>query len=333
MKRKLVLAGAALMAITAWAIWKGTSKDEGRGSRRRTAEAVLDAIEQAVEATGSVVARNRVEIKPPIGGRIEQLLAAEGSTVKAGQLIAWMSSNDRAAILDAARARGPDEYERWKESYKPTPIIAPLSGVVILRNAVVGQTVETGTVLYAMADALIVLAQVDESEIGRVTEGMPARIVLDAYPDRPFEGVVDDILHEGKNVSNVITYGVKVKPREVPSFVRSQMTATVSFIVGRRESALLIPAAAVVETAGGVKQVFLPGPDGEPVAREIKVGVETADRVEVLAGLSLGEKIYLGRGRYVPQQVAASPLAGGSRPGSSSGTGSGGGGSSRRRSR
>jgi len=52
---------------------------------------------------------NRIEIKPPIQGRIDQLLVDEGDTVKTGQTLAWMSSSDRAAVLDAARARGAED--------------------------------------------------------------------------------------------------------------------------------------------------------------------------------------------------------------------------------
>ena len=115
---------------------------------------------------------------------------------------------DRAAILDAARSQGPDSLKKWEDDYKATPIVAPLSGVIILNNVVVGQTVDPTTVIYAMSDFLIVLAQVDESDIGHVHKNMKARITLDAYPTQSVEGSVFDILYEGKNVSNVITYGV-----------------------------------------------------------------------------------------------------------------------------
>src|SRR6185295_987790 len=98
---------------------------------------------------------NRVEIKPPIAGRVEKLLVDEGAKVEAGQILAWLSSSDRAAILDAARAKGPAELKRWEDAYRPTPISAPLGGVVILRNAVIGETVDPGTVLFAISDTLI----------------------------------------------------------------------------------------------------------------------------------------------------------------------------------
>src|SRR6185436_8803766 len=108
-------------------------------------------------------------------------------------------------------------------------------GVIILKNVVVGQTVDASTILFAMSDKLIVLAQVDESDIGRIRDGMDARLTLDAYPEQTIQGKVFQILHEGKNVSNVITYGVKIEPTKVPPFFRSQMTANVSLIV-RKET-------------------------------------------------------------------------------------------------
>jgi len=279
-------------------------------------------IESTVDATGSVAPLNRVEIKPPIGGRIEKLLVDEGDHVQAGQIIAWMSSTDRAAILDAARAQGPESLAKWQDTYKPTPIIAPLPGVIILRNVVEGQTVDATTVVCAMSDTLIVVAQVDESDVGRVHVDMPSRITLDSYPDKPVEGKVFDILYEGKNVSSVIQYGVKIKVHPVPKFFRSQMTANISFIVQRKPKALLIPAAAVKELPGGSKQVLVPSGDPEqpPVAKEITTGVESGDSVEVLDGLEVGDKVLVARAKYVPQQgPQSSPLMMGGKPSGPSG--------------
>lgn len=314
--RNILLTALALAVLSAggWTLKKALSKPE-RNFSGRLVEAAEGPIEEAVEATGAVAPLNRVEIKPPISGRIERLLASEGDTVKAGQTLAWMSSSDRAAILDAARAKGPEELKRWEEAYKPTPIIAPLSGVIILRNVVVGQTVEASLVLFAMSDSLIVLAQVDESDVGRVSRGMSARITLDAYPERSVEGKVFDILHEGKNVSNVIQYGVKIRPVEVPPYYRSQMTANVSFIISRKDKALLLPSAAVRAGSGGAKQVLVPGTNGKPVPREVTLGIESGEQVEILSGLAAGEKVLIAGRRYVPQQAPqSSPLTmGGSR--------------------
>jgi macrolide-specific efflux system membrane fusion protein len=290
----------------------------------QTVKAATGTIMQTVEATGAVAPLNRVEIKPPMSGRIEKLLVKEGDHVRQGQIIAWMSSSDRAAILDAARSQGAEELKKWQDDYKATPIVAPLAGVIILSNVVVGQTVDASTVIYAMSDTLIVLGQVDESDIGNIHKGMEARITLDAYPTQNVSGAVSDILYEGKNVSNVITYGVKVKPDQVPPFFRSQMTANISFIVSKKDNVLLLPVSVVRQSSNGTKTVSIPRPNDKPEIREVTTGIESNDKVEITSGIEAGEQVMISRGKYVPQQgPQSSPLAmGGGRP-SGSGGGSG----------
>jgi macrolide-specific efflux system membrane fusion protein len=157
--------------------------------------------------------------------------------------------------------------------------------------------VDGGTVLFAVADTLIVNAQVDESDIGKITIGQRTRVRLDSYPDRPVDGRVFDILYEGKNVSNVITYGVKIRPEKVPDFFRSQMTANVSFLVKRKDEAVLVPVAAVKDAPGGKRVVTLPSAEknGSPETREVKTGIETDDQIEIVEGLVAGDKSVAGQ--------------------------------------
>ena len=309
MKRILIVALViAGLAGAGWWAYGGRSSKNGKGAMRQV-QATQGPIEETVEATGAVAPLNRVEIKPPISGRMEQLLADEGAVVKKGQILAWMSSSDRAAILDAARAQGPDALKHWEDAYKPTPVVAPLDGVIILRNVVVGQTVETNLVLFAMSDRLVVVGQVDESDVGRIHVGMPARVTLDSYPDKQEKATVFDILYEGKNVSNGIQYGVKLRPEAVPPYYRSQMTANISFIVRKKEDAVLIPSVAVKDTPSGAKQVMVPGADGKPAPTDIKTGIETGDMVEVVSGLKAGDAVLLTGDKYVPQKgPESSPL-------------------------
>ena len=276
----------------------------------RAVTAALAPIEELVDATGSVVPNNRVEVKPAMGGRIEKLLVDEGAKVAQGQIIAWMSSADRAAILDGARAQGPEALKKWEDTYKATPVIAPLPGLIILKNVVEGQTVDQTVVIYAMSDILIVQAQVDESDIGKVHIGMPARVILDSYPTMKVMGKVFDILYEGKNVSNVIQYSVKIRLDQVPAFFRSQMTANISFIVRKKEKALLVPASAVREK-DGVKQVLTPSsdPNDKDAWVDVKTGIENDASVEIVSGLSPGDTVLIRSARYTPQQALAnSPL-------------------------
>lgn len=311
---KRMIAVAAAVAVLGGAYWAYTSRAEknGKGERSRPVAVEVETLEETVDATGSVSPNNRVEIKPPVAGRVETLLVDEGDRVKSGQIVAWLSSTDRAAILDAARAQGPEEFKKWQDAYKPTPVVASLPGEVILRNVVVGEAVSAATIMFAVADTLIVNAQVDEADIGKVQVGQAARIRLDSYPDQPVDGKVVDVLYEGKNVSNVITYGVKVKPETVPPFFRSQMTANVSFIIRSKAGALTLPANAVREGKDGKRVVLLPAAEegAAPVEREVKTGIEADEKVEIVEGLAAGDKVLLASGRYVPQTApASSPLS------------------------
>jgi macrolide-specific efflux system membrane fusion protein len=304
-----------------WSQKKGHHR-RGEGTIERV-EAKLGSIQDTVQATGEVLPLNRVAINAPVAGRINELLVAEGDKVKAGQILAWMSSTDRAAILDAARAQGPDVYKHWDDAYKPTPIVAPLNGTIILLNVVVGQTVDTTVAIYAMSDKLIVKADVDETDIGRVHMGQPAIISLDSYPDTPIDGTVFQILYEGVNTNNVITYGVKIDPKHVPPFFRSQMTANIKLITKKKDNVVLLPEAAITPTATGERQVMIPGEKGKPVPQIVQVGLENGEQAEIISGVQEGDTVLVIRNRYTPQQAAAtSPLVAG---GPTQGRGQGGG--------
>jgi multidrug efflux pump subunit AcrA (membrane-fusion protein) len=161
---------------------------------------------------------------------------------------------------------------------------------------------------------------------------MDARITLDAYPNDPLTGKVTQILFEGKNVSNVITYDVKVQPDRVPAFFRSQMTANVSFIVQHRDDALLLPSAAVKDNGDGSKVVMVPGADGATENRTVTTGVDNGQSVEILSGIDEGQNVLIVSRRYVPQKGEQnSPLTmGGPRQNKGGGSGGGGGGGGNR---
>lgn len=300
-KISIIIAVLALIGGGWYFYKKKTAKAEVKYANFKV---VSKSISEFVDTTGAVSPLNRVEIQPSAGGRIEQILVEEGDKIKTGQVLALMSSSDRVAILDAARAMGEEQYKNWQEAYKPIKVVAPLDGTVILRNVVEGQTVGQATVLFAMSDKLILTANVDESEVGKIKEGQTASIILDSYPDSPVKGRVFQILDEGTNQSNVITYSVKIKPDVVPSFFKSQMTANIKIEVARKRDALLIPATAVVIDPAGKTAVITEVKDNKPVYKKIETGLDEGDMVEVTRGLGEGETImFQGKG-YKAQQAS-----------------------------
>ncbi|HNW43105.1 MAG TPA: efflux RND transporter periplasmic adaptor subunit [Elusimicrobiales bacterium] len=303
MKKIIIVLVAAALAGGGWYAYK--NKKGSRKPRYATAQAELKDLSEVVDTTGVVAPENRVEIQPSSSGRIEEILVEEGEAIKAGEVLALMSSSDRVAILDAARASGDDQYKQWKETYKPIKIISPISGTLILRNVVEGQTVNSGTVLFALSDKLIVAASLDESDIGRVRQGQQASIVLDSYPDKTVQGTVFKILDEGTTKNNVVTYTVKLRPDHVPPFFRSQMTANIKIRISQRKNILLLPGAAVTTTPQGETAVIKELKDGQPVYAKVETGQSEGDLVEIVSGLAAGETVYYQRRSYSAQVDSA----------------------------
>ncbi len=271
--------------------WFGTKEEK---PAYRPVQVTRGDIQVSVLATGVVQPENRLEIKPPVGGRMDQILIEEGQAVKKGQVLAWLSSTERAALLDAARAKGPDELTHWEGLYKPTPLIAPLDGVMIAKNVESGQTVTAQDAVLVMSDRLIVKASVDETDIGRIQLKQKARITLDAYPDKLVKAHVDHIAYEAKTVNNVTTYEVDVLPEEDADFMRSGMTANVTFFVAGKKEVLILPAEGVSQ-ADSRTTVLLPDPSGrkKPVPQEVTIGITDGKRVEIVSGLKESDTVLV----------------------------------------
>lgn len=248
-------------------------------------------ISAQISTTGIVVPRNRLGIKPPVAGRVEKVLVVEGQNVRKGQILAWMSSSDRATLLDAARAKGEEEVKHWEDVYKPAPIIAPLSGFIIKRSMEPGQFFNTSENVLVMADKLIVQAQVDETDIGQIKLGQKAIIILDAYPDKRISAFVEHIAYESETTNNVTVYKVNILPISVPAYFRSGMSATTNFSLSERQNALILPLSAVKKK--GKRSFAFVQKDGKVSAIKIEAGLEDNDNVEIISGLNENDEVVI----------------------------------------
>ena len=299
MKKIIIILVVAAVAGGGWYFYK--KKNGESRPRYASVQAELKDLSEMVDTTGVIVPENRVEIQPSSSGRIEEILVEEGEKIQAGEVLALMSSSDRVAILDAARASGDDQYNQWKETYKPIKVISPISGTLILKNVVEGQTVGGGTVLFAISDRLLIAASLDESDVGRVKQGQRATIVLDSYPDKTVRGTVFKILDEGTTKNNVVTYTVKIRPDSVPPFFRSQMTANIKIQISERKDVLLLPAMAVTTNPQGETAVIKELKNEQPVYSRVETGQNEGDQVEIISGLEAGETVLYQRKRYSAQ--------------------------------
>jgi macrolide-specific efflux system membrane fusion protein len=292
------IAGIILVVIIAAAIalWKRTKNNSGEVIREISPHTGL--IQTLISSTGSVLPQNRLEIIPPVAGRIESILVKEGEKVKKGQTLGWLSSTERAALLDAAQGQGEEKLKYWQEVYKAIALVAPIDGEVIVATIQPGQTVTTSTAALVLSDKLIVRADVDETDIGKIKVGQQALISLDAYPQSKIKATVEHIYYESTTVNNVTIYKVDILPEEVPVFFRSGMNANIDFVVENKENALLIPQEAV-QRENNESYVLMRSADGkELVKNPVSLGITQDKNVEILSGLTADDTVVIKSKKY-----------------------------------
>lgn len=238
--------------------------------------------------SATVQPEHRLTVTPPIPGRIDTINVANGVAVKQGQVLAWISSTDRAALMDAARAAGGKEVKFWEDIYKPAPLIAPLDGHIISTAVVPGQVVVTAETVFTMSDHLIVQASVDETDLNHVWLGQSVDITFDSFPDTHLTGKVHEIAFDALTVNNVTTYTVNIFLDSTPDYVRSGISANVFLLISDHKDVLRIPTDAITPD-GDV--LLVQGQDQPPVAQKIKVGLSDGAWTEVLSGLNEGDWI------------------------------------------
>jgi Cu(I)/Ag(I) efflux system membrane fusion protein len=179
--------------------------------------------------------------------------------------------------------------ERTGEVVKSLTMRSPIAGVVVKKDVVDGMQLEAGAMPYEIVDLsrVWVLADVYESELGRVKTGMPAKLTLKAFPLQPFDGTVafiDPLLDPRTR-----TVKVRMSFANPRGDLRPEMFGEV-VLQGEAREALRIPADAVIHT-GTRSVVFVALAEGRFQPHEIEIGETDGQNVEVVSGLTVGERV------------------------------------------
>lgn len=163
----------------------------------------------------------------------------------------------RAGIAQRAAALKQAEVDLER-----TRIVAPVDGTVISRTVDTGQTVAASLQapeLFKIAQDLRhirIESQVNEADVGLVTQGNPVSFTVDAYPDRVFQGKVSQVRLSAIELNNVVTYTVLIEASNDDRRLYPGMTANVQIEVAKKDNVLRVPNDALrfkpkTETAGG----------------------------------------------------------------------------------
>ncbi len=296
-KKWIWIVGIIIIVVIVVIVVKQVSAKKQNALTYTDVKPIMGNIKLFVSSTGTVQPQNRVEIKPSVAGRLEKVLVKEGDWVKAGQTVALMSSTERAALLDAAHLKGGDAYKYWENVYKPVSLISPISGEVILAKTEPGQSVNMGDVVMALSDHLIIVAQVDETDIGKVKVNQPVEVRLDSYPDSLVNGSISHISYESTVVNNVTVYDVEITLSRIPAFFRSGMSANTNILINSKLNVLTLPLTVIQEGKHG-QFVFIKGSDRKPQHSRITVGLKNETTAEIKSGVLITDTVMLMTKKY-----------------------------------
>jgi HlyD family secretion protein len=279
----------------------------------------------------ATVAQSRAELS-----RMRQVSALSGGKVPSASEMDTAEADLKRAEADEAKAlavvrQAQADLQSDETNLRKASIRSPIDGVVLAREVDPGQTVAASfqaPVLFTLAEDLSKMelqVDVDEADVGQVSEGQNATFTVDAWPGRRFDAVITKVSFGSQEKDGVISYLTELQVDNADLSLRPGMTGTAEIITLVRENALLVPNAALRFTppeAGSGRQqtgkslvgALMPRPprqsapqakaangaapkvwilrDGQPVPVEVKTGATNGRMTEILDGtLTAGAEV------------------------------------------
>jgi Cu(I)/Ag(I) efflux system membrane fusion protein len=276
-----------------------------------------------VSTTGEAVRKGQPLLtlySPALVAAQEELLTAKrlASRVDPGAEEAWLSAR---SMLEAARRRlvywditaeQIERLERTEEVVRALTLVSPVNGIVLTKEVLEGQRVTSGRALYRIADLSEVWAEGDvfEQDLQFIEVAAQSHIEVAAYPGEHLMGRVSFVYPTVDVASR--TNRVRVTLANPDLRLKPGMFATMFFDTELPES-MAIPLEAVLVT-GERNLVFVRDADGMLQPREVVLGAQAGDHVQILSGLVLGE-VIVGSANFLVDAESRLASTGGGMPG------------------
>ena len=305
----------------------GGAQEKGGGPRQAPLVEVEPArpmrFAESIDAVGTALANEQVTLSAPVTERITRLNFDDGAYVQRGQTIAVLAAGQENAQLSEAQARAREAQQQLarvarlkdrgfatkssldtqvataaqaraqaaeaRASIGDRIITAPFSGWVSLRNISTGAVVTAGSEIVTISDVSSIKLDfpVPETMLSAVREGQPIEAKAAAYPDRPFRGTISTINPViDPNTRAVTVRAVLSNPDRL---LKPGMLLTVAIETAPRTS-LSVPELAVVGE-GDARFVYIVGPDGSAKRQNVRTGLRSAGRIEIVEGLRPGQAV------------------------------------------
>ncbi|MFO7744379.1 MAG: efflux RND transporter periplasmic adaptor subunit [Psychroflexus sp.] len=322
----------------------------------KTEEPTTETIVKKTMATGTLLPREEVDVKPNISGVVDKLFVKAGETVEIGDMIAQLKVVPNITSLNSAKNQvrqskinlenekkifnrqkelfekgviSENDFDLAKNAYDnalqnvkaaeenleiietgttqdagnaaTTQIKARISGMILDVPVEVGnQVIEAnnfneGTTIATIAktDDMIFQGKVDESEVGKIKEGLPLEITVGAIEDKTFNATLDYISPKGTEENGAVQFDIEGSLKLNDSiFIRAGLSANASIILERSEDVLAI-SESLVQFEKDTQEPYVEVKVGEQQfeKRMVELGLSDGINVEVKSGVSEGDKI------------------------------------------
>ncbi len=276
----------------------------------RTGEVQKRALSRTVRAYASLQfdERRQFVVAPKYGGWIEKLAVnATGDSVQRGQVLFEVYSPELNVLQQEWNLAGRSSYasdklrnldypeaelERLRRGERPRTVAipSPVTGTVTEKMAVEGARFRAGETLFRIVDTtnMWVMAEVYEQDLAFVKVGDVARITINTWPDRSFEGRVTFIYPSVGKDSR--TARLRIEVPNPDGRLRAEMAATVEIASPLEGQRIVVPESAVIDS-GRRQAVLVERGEGHYEPRPVRLGVRVPGYIEVLDGLQAGERV------------------------------------------
>jgi len=248
------------------------------------------------------MSKDGVVSKQALDDAQQKYLFAVNARDKAVAQITVDTSKLQQALAQTAQAQA--SLRQLEEQLSYTVITSPMDGVILSRDVEKGDAVSsilvlgsTATLVMTIGDVhqVYVQGKVDESDIGKVYLGQPARIKVESFKDKTFLGKVTRIAPLGVEKDNVTTFEVRVSIDNPGGELKANMTANAEILLEEHKNVLTVPEQAVLYDKDRNASVEIPDAKGKNGRSKIsiKAGISNGTKTEVLAGLKPGDTVIL----------------------------------------
>ena len=307
LKNKKLWIGVAivLVIIAAFVIIRA----RGAGVEIKIGKVERGNILSTISASGLVRANSVKLGSARMAGRVDWVGVEEGDHVRKGQVLVKLDGYDQAnkeySRLKKLHAKGfvsDLELERAKTAVDNAGVVSPISGLVTEKAAIPGEAVSPGVAVMIVVDIdnPWVEIQVDEVDIAVAKVGQRVRFTTDAFQDQEFFGRITWINKKAelKKVGGRVrldeedlVFRGKVKFEDGQKVLRPGMSVYAEIITGEKKNVLVVPREAITLRQG--KRVAYVIKSNKALQKEVELGIKDAEKVEILKGLSLGEKVAI----------------------------------------